>query len=343
MPSLKDFVESDFNSNSFAPVDVESFIAKKGIEYIVSGKWLKMKCILPFGHEDHTPSFFIHKDHGGYNCYSGCGSGTWSELCTHMNWDMNLESVTVGMLPDSLWKESKQRIKEITSLKNHKEKTFHIPKGFEHISATDIHCSNHYNYLVKRNMTEWIGMFNIGYTTKSDSSYGKEYLNRIIIPCHNVEGKYIWSEGRLITEAKTDRKYYRPFGVNKIEYLFNIHRVLRKGFNWCIVAEGIVDAMNLWFWGVPAVCCFGADISDEQIEQLMVFDKVFLCLDNDPAGIKGFVKAKDKMLGTGVELYRTLLPKGQDVNNITYKKWCSIYSNSKQIYKVANLYNNITK
>ena len=65
MPSLKDIVKSDFSANSFAPVDVENFISNKGIEFTKSGKWLKMRCILPFGHNDSSPSFFIHSEHGG--------------------------------------------------------------------------------------------------------------------------------------------------------------------------------------------------------------------------------------------------------------------------------------
>lgn len=329
MPSLKDIINSDFNNNSFAPVDVENFVSGKGIEFIKSGKWLKMKCILPFGHDDSSPSFFIHSEHGGYNCYV-CGSGTWGELCQHMDWDMNLETVSVGMLPMPLWKESQERIKQ--NLRSKKtEKTFHIPNGFKQISATDLHCSDHFKYLMKRNMNMWIQMFNIGYTDKNDKEYKNQYLNRIIIPCHNIDGKYVWGEGRLITETKTDRKYYRPFGINKIEYLFNIHRVLRKKFNWVIVVEGIIDAMNLWMWNFPAVCCFGADISDEQIEQLVLFDKVMLCLDNDPAGIKGYVKAKNKLVGTGVELYRIMLPKGRDVNTINFKKFNSLYNQAKMV------------
>lgn len=329
MPSLNDYKSRDFGAKSFPTVDVETFIQSKGIEYTKSGKWLKMVCILPFGHEDSNPSFFIHSEHGGYNCYV-CGSGNWDDLCQHMNWNIEIDSLDVESVPEAIWKDTAKRIKQLEAGEI-KEKTFHKPHGLRKIDLVDKHCAQHLKYLRQRRLIDGINEFEIGYTINHDCEYKNEYLNRVIIPCHNKDGKYIWSEGRLITSGKTDRKYYRPFGVEKVKYLFNLHRVLQAGYQDVIVVEGIMDAINLWLWNFPAVCCYGANISDEQIADLMSFDTVILCLDSDPAGIKGHVEASQKLINTGISLFRIILPKFQDVNNITLDKWNKLYSKMKAI------------
>jgi predicted nuclease with TOPRIM domain len=48
----------------------------------------------------------------------------------------------------------------------------------------------------------------------------------------------------------------------------------------------------------------------------MNFDTVYICLDNDPAGIKGFLKFRDCIRGTGTDVRRIILPKNRDINKI---------------------------
>ncbi len=333
MPSLKDYVEKH-KENVFPTVDVETFIQSKGVEYTKSGKWLKMRCILPFGHDDSNPSFFIHSEHGGWNCYI-CGSGSWVDLCQHMCWNVEIDTLDVESIPTAIWKDSVSRIKQLGQDEK-KEKVFHKPHGFKKIDLTDNNCAKHLQYLKNRKLHWAINEFEIGYTIQSDAPYSKggyesDYLNRVIIPCHNKEGKYIWPEGRLITSGKTDRKYYRPFGVEKIKYLFNLHRVLQAGYQNVIVVEGIMDAINLWIWKFPAVCCYGAELSEEQMAQLMIFDEIMLCLDNDKAGLKGYGHAVNKLMKTGVKIYRIKLPKGKDVNNLDIIQWRILYRRKKHI------------
>lgn len=318
--NLSDIVKNDYGLGSFPFVDVEQFVESQGIEFTKSGEWMKMKCILPLGHNDSKPSMFIHSKHGGANCYV-CGSFSWNQLCEMMEWDVVVESVLVGIVPSSVWSDTTDRLKhlgkEVNEVVNNK------PSGMKKIDKFYVGCKRHYQYCVDRKIEHLIDIFNISYTRIQDGLYNTNYVNRLIIPCHNSVGKYIWCEGRTITHQKVDRKYYRPYGIAKVKYLFNYHRVVKQ-HNWVIVVEGIVDAMLLWSWNLPGVCCFGATISDEQIVLLSRFDKVYVCLDNDPAGIKGWVDVKSKLLNIGVELYRVLLPKNNDVNDVgesTFKKY----------------------
>lgn len=311
------------NLKDYAPyqqmmdIDIKEVLKDKGITFVDKGEWIHMRCLFP-DHNDSDPSMSINTEHYAFNCF-GCGrQGTWAEMCEELGWDIGSkgDSVLVGVTPNTIWEESKQKMKG-KDLKN--EKVFHLPEGFRLISDWD-RC---YKYLKQRNIESAISIFNIGRTSETDSEYGENYKNRVIIPVHNSEGKYIWPEGRLIFKSKK-KKYFRPFNVKKHEYLFNYHRS-KKQFDWVIVVEGIIDAVNLWLWGYPAVCTFGAGMGMTQLELLMKFQAIYLCYDNDNAGISALIGdekktgIKDLVLGTGVDVYRILMPRRLDVNDIEKK------------------------
>ena len=210
-------------------INIEEFLIEQGIEFTESGEWLKMRCILPFDHIDHSPSMFIHKTNFNFNCFV-CGSGSWSELCDIMEWDVSVQNIMVDLIPDSLFNNVLKKIKNLDK-KEIDDIPAKKPNGIKLITKNNIECRKHYNYLLKRNIAESIKEFNISFTLVGDKNYGATYRNRIIISCHDSKGKYLWSEGRSILNINTKRKYYRPVGVNTGKYLFNYHRVIRKKFN----------------------------------------------------------------------------------------------------------------
>lgn len=333
MKSLKD--ENIFKVNSMnLNIDVEEVLINKGFEFTIRGDWISMRCPFP-DHDDSNPSFFIHKYHLGWNCYSGCGSGNWFDFIDKMGWEIEeIEDISVNQLPLALWKEFKDNLRK----KKKTESPCKIPNGFKIITNYES-SRKHYDYLKKRNITDLVSTFNIGFTNEFDSEirndgkhlYGGVYKDRIIIPCHNEIGKMIWLEGRYIGKKKIDNKYWRPKGIDKTKYLFNFHRVKKKGYKWVIVVEGIIDAMILWYWGIPAVCCYGSVISEDQLGVLMEFNKVYVCLDNDKAGIKGWFKVKDKLDSTGIETLRIIMPRNKDVNDITKEQFINRYTKARKI------------
>jgi DNA primase len=320
-------------SNPLGNVNIENILSNKGYEYEVreshSGRWAWMKCPLP-GHDDNNPSFSIHLEHGGYNCYV-CGSGNWQQFCSLTGIEIeNDETIQVDLLANSQWKEVKNKIIRLSSENITQAIPHPIPKDFKKLSLTDNKCSRYYEYLDKRDIHHLVDIFQFGYSLETDPIYKNVYKNRLLIPCHSITGKYQWLEGRLINNNIKRAKYWRPKGVSKINYLFNMHRVIRAGYDWVIVVEGIIDAMMLWAGGYPAVCCFGSDIHDNQIVELVRFNKIYICLDNDKAGIEGYVKVRDKLKGIGVNVYRILLPPRKDVNVIGLDHFHRLYK--KAIY-----------
>jgi DNA primase len=140
---------------------------------------------------------------------------------------------------------------------------------------------------------------------------------------HDHLGRFIWFEGRYIGNLKK-RKYYRPDGIFKTKVLFNYHKVKNK--DCIVVVEGILDAMLLHCYGFGAVCSFGARLSDEQVSMLVKFNEVVIAFDLDDAGIDGYIEAKKKISGVGVEMSRVVFPRNKDVCDITENEFVKLYN-----------------
>lgn len=316
--------------------DIRKYLEDKGIEFKEhtssrKGIWLQMKCPFP-EHDDSRPSFNINAESLSYNCYV-CGSGNWFQLCERLGWgDWESNDVIVDIITNNEWGSVKRLL-----IDNYDNKIQFIapkPKN-EKIIIGD----KFYNYLKSRNLHKAIKPFMIKKCTKWDETFGGIYRNRITIPVHDITGENIlWYEGRLIIDKKYLPKYYRPDGSEKTKTLFNYHRVKRTGTKEVIVAEGILHAIQLWLWGYKAVCTFGANVSIEQLELLLEFDRIYICYDIDEAGIKGFLDFRDLINNTGTELYRIKIPRGNDVNTITKRKFDKYYNNSCaiEIYEKLN-------
>lgn len=302
---------------AFPTVDIAEYLTQQGVEYKEKENWYEMSCILP-GHDDKNPSFYIHKIHGGFNCFGCKQSGSWGKLLDLMGWKQD-ETIKIGVPNSVFWKDTKRLISKLSKGVGQNSKSFSIPKPFKLIRRRD---RKFWRYLKSRNLTDLIEIFKLGWTTSK--IYKKNYLNRVLVPVHDERGKIIFVEGRTILKKKK-RKYYRPPKVQTQNILFNLHRIRKS--NYVIVVEGVIDAMILYSYGFPAVCCFGSDLSDNQVLNLMSFDKVILAFDNDSAGINGFKKALLKFTDLGYSIYRVILPKKLDVNNLTFQKVVEKFNN----------------
>ena len=295
--------------------NIEEFLTKKGIKFQAKDKdWLRMSCPFP-NHNDENPSFFIHRKHCGYNCFV-CGSGSWFDFLKLMGWteEAIASNIIIGIVHSILWKEVLDEIKIDKASTLYYQKS-EIPEYLEKISLQFKH-KKLLDYLVKRKIDFLLKCFKLYCSFGYDKIYGGQYKNRIMIPVHDPYGNFLWFEGRSIS-SKTKRKYYRPYGVEKTKILYNFHRI--KDRDYVIVVEGILDAMVLWRYNLPAVCCWGTTISEEQISLLVEFNEVVIALDNDDAGIKGYVKVKGKIKNAGVKVTRIIFPKHKDVVDLSEK------------------------
>lgn len=317
-------------SDLYREVDIKEYLNGRGVKFFpASGPWIKMTCPFP-DHSDSTPSFYINTETGGYNCYGCHEHGHFYQLCETLGWEYELgENNLIGITTQTEWQRFKDNIQldEIVTLTRHRK-----PVGFTFISQYDEKCKRHLAYCQRRGLDNLIKTFKIGYTIKTDPRYEDNYKNRLIIPVHNPHGKVVFFEGRRIDGIKR-AKYWRAPGVRRDFIVFNLHRVLMHGFRWVIVVESVLTAMLLWHWGYPAVAVFGANISAQQSEQLMYFDDIYLCFDNDDAGNAGYKKASHLFVGLGSNIYKIVMPTGgQDACDIGQKRF------EERLLKARNIY-----
>jgi hypothetical protein len=313
-------------------IDVCQLLREQGVPYSkVSEKWVKLSCLLP-EHSDNRPSFYIDVKSLGYNCY-GCGnSGYLPDLFSLLGWNVRpIHNNLIRTVNSDMWNFfldgvsslGKKRVKEIKLAK---------PAGIEDITPCNMLCARHYDYLKSRGLHDCINIFRFKYTILRDfENYGNNYLKSIIFPVHDMHGKTIWYESRKI-HSNVDRKYYRPYGIRKGETLFNYHRVIKKRYKYVIVVEGVIDCMHVHKWDYSCVSIFGTAISDFQLEQLSLFSRIYLCYDNDPAGIAGYKKAKKYLVGAGSEVFRILLPKGRDIDEIGKAEFERRFFSARKVY-----------
>jgi len=319
-------------------IDVRELLERHEVVYHDKGDYLLMSCLFP-DHDDSRPSFSIHTGNFGYNCW-GCGKkGKLVDLIKALGWTIGDHvPVLVNVASTSEWKEHMKNI-QMSLVEREVPQHFPVPNGFKILRPDDPKCSKHWDYVVSRGIDQLMDEFKIGYTSQRDYAegddgkpvYGSMYKSRIIIPVHDYTGKVEWFEGRSIF-SKSDAKYWRPRGARRHNNLFNYFRVMKAGFTYAIITEGILDAMFLWHWGLPGVCVYGTDVTEGQVDLLSSFDRLYMCFDNDNAGNEAVRKLKHRVSFSGISIYRILLPSGKDPAEMSEKLFVSRMKRASKVY-----------
>lgn len=136
------------------------------------------------------------------------------------------------------------------------------------------------------------------------------FINRIMFPIHNHSGNIVGFSGRSLSN-KSDVKYLNTESTDifkKEEIFYNFFRVKDLVKNDSIyLCEGYMDVIALYRAGINnAIALMGLNLSDFQIESLKEqkwLKKIYLCLDNDDAGINYSTKIAEKLLGNDFEIW----------------------------------------
>ena len=118
------------------------------------------------------------------------------------------------------------------------------------------------------------------------------YINRIMFPLHNKNGKIIGFSGRIYDNSNLN-KYQNTKETplfKKREVLFNYHRAkeeIRK-MKKVIVMEGFMAVIRSYTIGIRnVVATMGTALSHEQADLIKkLSDNIYLCYDGDEAGFK---------------------------------------------------------
>lgn len=204
---------------------------------------------------------------------------------------------------------------------------------------------------------------NLGLIKKSQNGkYYDKYRNRLIFPIINHYGKVIGFGGRSIDstmpkylnspESQVFKKRYNLYGLN----------IFKKQSNKDIIlVEGYMDVIGLNNQGIDqAVASLGTSLTSDQAKLLKRYAKnVYICYDEDNAGIKATDRAIEILLDEGIKPNIISLEKGldpddfvkkygrdafikkmdeaSDVYNYKYNKILDLYADSKDNEKFEKL------
>lgn len=204
---------------------------------------------------------------------------------------------------------------------------------------------------------------NLGLIKKSQNGkYYDKYRNRLIFPIINHYGKVIGFGGRSIDstmpkylnspESQVFKKRYNLYGLN----------IFKKQPNKDIIlVEGYMDVIGLNNQGIDqAVASLGTSLTSDQAKLLKRYAKnVYICYDEDNAGIKATDRAIEILLDEGIKPNIISLEKGldpddfvkkygrdafikkmdeaSDVYNYKYNKILDLYAESKDNEKFEKL------
>lgn len=132
----------------------------------------------------------------------------------------------------------------------------------------------------------------------------------IVIPIKDKDGAVLFNKYRRDPFGPTDQPKYK-YEAGSTAHLFNAHKLKER--HSIIICEGEMDALRLESLGYIAVTSTGGagTFKDEWVELLTGKD-LYVCYDNDEAGLKGAAKLLTKLPAKMV-----LVPRAEGVKDIT--------------------------
>lgn len=107
--------------------------------------------------------------------------------------------------------------------------------------------------------------------------------NKIVIPVHNKEGKILFNKYRRNPASSDGPKYQYAKGATSVLYAVKSFEA-----DEIVICEGEFDALHLISKGIPAVSSTGGSSTfEESWADEFAHAQVYICYDNDDAGIKG--------------------------------------------------------
>jgi DNA primase len=134
---------------------------------------------------------------------------------------------------------------------------------------------------------------------------GREFLaGRVVVPEIRA-GQPIWLVGRTIESDGDAPKY---LGLPGPKPLLGWEFAASHRDVW--IVEGVFDYLTLHSWGIPALALVGTRARAETLDTLGRFARIYLALDNDPAGREATAHLIDHL---GPRAIPVALPEVKDV------------------------------
>ena len=288
--------------------------------------------VCPF-HEDHAPSMSVSNDKQIYRCFScGAAGNVFTFVKDYENVSF-LEAVSLVAKKAGI------------NFEYTKEKSSSINKNYEELynilSDSSKYFQNYLNtkdgeealnYLKARSFDkDIIKEFEFGLAPKNNglcTFLGKKgykdetvektslisldkyphdiFVDRIMIPIHDLEGHVLGFTGRIYKEGSSPKyinsKESEIFKKGKI--LFNFHRAKNhvRNNHELIIVEGNMDALKMYAQGIKnVIALMGTALTTDQVDAIKKLRcKVILMLDNDNAGRLGIYQNGNILVKNGI-------------------------------------------
>lgn len=161
-----------------------------------------------------------------------------------------------------------------------------------------------------------------------DHGFGGRPVPRLVFPVRRQDGALVGLVGRAINDGDLP-KYYNYWSFTKSKHLYGIDKV--RGRERLVLVEGMIDVLRWWEYGLPVVGLIGSKPSRAQIELALGYEKVYLALDKDEAGVQG-EKSALKMLAGRVPIYRVPFPGDKrDPKDLTHEEAHAALASSRRV------------
>lgn len=149
-------------------------------------------------------------------------------------------------------------------------------------------------------------LVDIGISNKNDYGYQDLFLNRVMFPLWNIEGKIVGYSGRIYNTSDTAKYINTKETVifKKGLNLYNYHRAKNevRMSGSVIIMEGFMDVIRAYSVGIKnVVATMGTALTVEQANLIKkLSNNVILCFDGDKAGNKATYACGNELLKIGI-------------------------------------------
>lgn len=335
-------------------------LEKKGNNYIG---------LCPF-HTDSNPSLSVSNDKGIFKCFS-CGAG--GGVITFIQ---NYEGISFIESVKKISEKYSIEWKDYITFKERKinpeeERAWEINREASNFFSYNIKNLNDkrvIKYLNKRNLNkDIIEKFKIGFSGKKGSlikflksknfseeeiiKYGLSkrqddetindyFIDRLIFPIENSDGKISGFSGRVIEDVKFAKYLNSPETpvFKKSSILYNMHNAkISANLNKeLIVVEGFMDVISLYKAGIyNSVATMGIALTNIHIKNMnRITTNITLSFDSDIPGINATILAGKKLLKEGMKVSVIEIRNGKDFDELLKlgKKEVNKTINNKKLF-----------
>lgn len=285
-------------------------LIKKGQNYVA---------VCPF-HQDNHPSMSVSQERQIYKCFvCGAGGNVFMFLQNYLKITFHqavLEVAKMSNIDVSEYEYKapvKEVAKELVPIYDMYEDATNI---YHYYLSTDL-AKEAKKYLTDRHISDTvIDHFKIGYALPKqclvpafekkgyddmdayrsglivEGKYKRDrFVDRIMFPIHNSEGKVVAFSGRVFDKNSDQAKYINSSESQvfvKGEVLYNYHRCIDavRHANHIYICEGFMDVIALYRVGInQAIATMGTAFTKRHIQLLKRLTKnIRLCMDGDNAG-----------------------------------------------------------